>query len=63
MTCGFCFYIIYLNLLYMHWCEGIRCPGTGTTDSYELPCRGWELHPGPLEEQSEVLPTEPSLQL
>ena len=32
------------------------------TDGYEPPCGGWELNSGPLKEQSELLPTEPSLQ-
>lgn len=35
--------------------EGIRSPGTGETDSCELPCRFWELSPGPLEEQPVLL--------
>ena len=35
--------------------------GTGVTDSCELPCKRWELNPGPLE-QSVLLSTEPSLQ-
>jgi len=30
--------------------EGVRSPGTGATDSCELPCGCWELNPGPLEE-------------
>ena len=50
------------------WClwwpeEGIGSPGTGVTDSCELPCGCWELNPGPLEEQSVLLTTGPSLQL
>jgi hypothetical protein len=32
------------------------------TDGCELPCGCWELHSGPLEEQSLLLTTEPSLQ-
>lgn len=38
------------------WCperseEGIRYPGTGVTDSYELPYGYWKLNPGfPLEQ-------------
>jgi hypothetical protein len=32
------------------------------TDSCELPCGCWELNSGPLEEQSVLLTTEPSLQ-
>ena len=37
-------------------------PGTGVTDRCELSCGCWELNPGPLEEQSMLLTTEPSLQ-
>jgi hypothetical protein len=33
----------------------------GTTD--ELPCRSWESNPGPLEERTLLLTSEPSLQL
>ena len=32
----------------------------GITDSCKLPCGCWELKPGPLEEQSVFLTTEPS---
>ena len=32
------------------------------TDGCEPPCSCWELNPGPLEEQSVLLTTEPSLQ-
>jgi hypothetical protein len=32
------------------------------TDGFEPPCGCWELNLGPLEEQSVLLPTEPSLQ-
>ena len=35
---------------------------SGVTDSYELPCKCWELNPGLLEEQPLLLTTEPSLQ-
>ena len=37
---------ICLALFYVHWCEGVRFPGTGVTDSYEMPCGCWELNPG-----------------
>ena len=40
-----------------HW-----IPGTGVTNGCELPCGCWELTPGPLEEQSVILTTEPSRQ-
>ena len=43
-------------------CEGAECPGTEVTDSGELPCGYWESNPGPLEEQTVLLTTEPSLQ-
>ena len=43
-------------------CIGIRSPGTGVTDSRELPCGCWELNLDPLEEQPVLLTTEPSLQ-
>ena len=46
----------YLFLSYVHLCfdHGSQVPGTGITDSCELPCGCgyWELNPGPLEEQS-----------
>jgi hypothetical protein len=32
------------------------------TDGCEPPCGSWELHSGPLEEQSVLLTAEPSLQ-
>jgi hypothetical protein len=42
-------------------CECTGSPGTGATDSHELPCGLWEPKPDPPEEQL-VLPTaEPSL--
>lgn len=36
-------------------------PGTGITDSSELPCSCLELNPGPPEEQSVLSTSEPSL--
>lgn len=39
--------------------ESIRSPETGVIDSYELPCRLWELNPGPLKEQLVLLTSEP----
>ena len=41
---------------------GVRFPATEVTDRCELPCGCWELNLGPLEEQSVLLNTEPSLQ-
>ena len=43
--------------------EGIGSPGTGVTDSCELPCVYWELNPSLLEEQPVLLATKPSLHL
>ena len=37
-------------------------PGTGILDDCELPCGGWELNPGPLQEQQVFLTAEPSIQ-
>jgi hypothetical protein len=48
--------------LHVCLCEGVRSPGTGVTDIYELPCECWELNLGPLEKQPALLTTEPSLQ-
>ena len=55
--------------LYVYLCRDHRTQkgasdfhGTGITDSYELPCRCWELNPGPRQEEQPVLLTmEPSL--
>ena len=30
--------------------EDVRSPGAGVTQDCELPCEGWELNLGPLEE-------------
>ena len=43
-------------------CEGVESPGTGVTESCELPCGCWDLNPGPLEEQPVFLSAESSLQ-
>ena len=43
-------------------CLCVRFPGTGITENCELPCRSWELNPGPLKKQPVLLTTEPSLQ-
>jgi hypothetical protein len=48
--------------LYMCACEGVRCPGTNTTDDCELLCGCWELDLGPLQDQPELLTTEPTFQ-
>lgn len=54
----------FLNILfYVNWCEGVRSPRMGITDSGELPCRWWERNSGPLEEQPVlILSAEPFLQ-
>ena len=39
----------------------VRYPGAGGTDGFELLCSCWESNPDPLEEQSMLLTTEPSL--
>lgn len=40
--------------------DGIRYPGTGVTDSCELPCQCWELNLSLLSEQSVLSTLEPS---
>jgi hypothetical protein len=64
---GFSFLIIYLLIL----CIWVHCSCLQThqkrasdpiTDGYEPPCGSCELNLGPLEEQSVLLTTEPSLQ-
>jgi hypothetical protein len=42
--------------------EGIRSQCPLITDGCEPPCGCWKLNSGPLEEQSVLLTTEPSLQ-
>lgn len=63
--------MIYLLLLFLSalefclhicLCQGVRSPGTGVTDSCELPWGCWELNPGPLEEQLVFLIAKPFLQ-
>lgn len=41
--------------------EGMGFPGTGVTDSYELPLGCWVSNPGPLEEPPVFLTAELSL--
>lgn len=38
--------------------DGVRYPGTGVRDKYDLPCGCRELNLGPLEEQSILLSVE-----
>ena len=43
------------------WPEAdVGFPGTGVMAGCELFCRCWELNQGPLQEQKELLATEPS---
>ena len=51
-------------VFYLHvcLCKGVQSPGTGATESYELPCGCWDLNLSPLEEQLVLLTAEPSLQ-
>ena len=56
------FFLKKTKHLFNFMCIGIRSPGTGVTDSCELPYGCWELNPGPLEEQSVLLTAEPFLQ-
>ena len=62
---SFTYFLFYVHQCFacMYVCEGIRAPGTGVTDSCELPYGGWELNRGPLEKQPVLLTAEPSLQL
>ena len=48
----------------LHVCsyKGVGFPGTGATDSYELPCGSWESNQGSPEGQPVPLTTEPYLQ-
>ena len=39
----------------------MRFPVGGVTEDYKLPCACWELNSDPLQEQSVLLTTEPSL--
>ena len=42
-----CALVLCLNV---YLCESVRSPGTGVTDSCELPCGCWELNLGRLED-------------
>jgi hypothetical protein len=67
-----CVYVVCMYVCMMYVCvlcaclvvieEGTRFPKTGVTDGSEPPCWCWELNPGPLQEQTALLTTEPSLQ-
>ena len=56
--------VLKLFLFYVYWCFAymyicVQVVDPGVT---ELPCGSWELNPSPLQEQSVLLTTEPSLQ-
>ena len=59
----FFFLILCALVFFLHvcLCAGDGSLGTRVTDSCELPCGCWGLNQGPLEEQSVLLATEPSL--
>jgi hypothetical protein len=65
----FCFVFVlgFIYLLYVHeYCSCLQThqkkASNPITDGCEPPCGGWELISGPLQEQSVLLTTEPSLQ-
>lgn len=39
----------------MHWCEGVRAPGTGVRQLRAAVCGFWELVLGPLKEPVSAL--------
>ena len=44
----------FFNFFYLYWCSvcmSAVSPGSGITNSCELPCVSWDLNLGPLEEQ------------
>jgi hypothetical protein len=53
---------LFIILFYVHWCEDVRSPGAGVTDSCELSCGYQELNLGPLGEQPVLLTSETPLQ-
>jgi hypothetical protein len=56
-------YLYFMRIAVLPTCIScVRVSDLGITDSCELPCGCWELNSGPLEEQSVLLTTEPSLQ-
>ena len=42
-------FLLYMFCLSVCLCEGVRVPGTGVTDSCELPRGCWEMNLGPPE--------------
>ena len=56
---------LFFNDLFNFMCIGVKVSDLVElyfSDSCELPCECWEVNPGPLEEQSVFLTTEPFLQ-
>jgi hypothetical protein len=51
-------YLMYMSILQL----SSDTPEDPITDGSEPPCSCWDLNSGPLEEQSVLLTTEPSLQ-
>jgi hypothetical protein len=62
LTFLFFFFLMCFACVYVCVMVSDRCPGTGVTDSGELPCGSWELNLDPLEKQSVLLTSESSLQ-
>ena len=62
-----CFIFIFISCEFV-FClrvclyESVGFLGAGVIDSYELPCRCWELNPDHLEEQAVLLTAESLLQ-
>jgi len=57
-----CLYVHHTGTCYLQRSEeGIRSPGTGVTDVYELPYWCWELNLGLLLKQHVLLTADPSL--
>lgn len=60
----FLFLFIFSLVFCLHvcLCDGVRSSGIEVIDRYELPYGCWDLNPGHLEEQPELLTAEPSFQ-
>ena len=52
---------MYLSTLLLSLDDSLKRALNPITDGCEPPCSCWELDSGPLEEQSVLLTTEPSL--
>jgi hypothetical protein len=55
-------YFMYVSILSLSWDTPEEKVSDPMTDGCELSCGCWELNSGPLEEQSVLLITEPSVQ-